>query len=73
MTIKVLREAGLWKVVGDGINIETRELAWAVFDALTLAEIHGTTVELGEGVPADALEVGRARRDQFEALRRSQS
>ncbi len=71
MKIKVLREGGLWKVVGEGINIETRELEWAVFDALTLAEIHGATIELGEGVPEDALERGRARRDQLEAFRKS--
>ena len=71
MTIKVLREGGLWKVAGEGISIETRELEWAIFDALTLADIHGATVELGEGVPQDALERGRGRRDHFEAFRRS--
>jgi hypothetical protein len=71
MTIKVLREGGLWKVVGQGVNIEARELEWAIFDALTLAEIQGVTVELGEGVPKDALERGRRPRDHLEGFRRS--
>jgi hypothetical protein len=71
MTIKVLRGEGTWKVVGVGVNIEARELDWAVFDALTVAEVHGTTVELGEGVPENALELGRSLREQLEAFRRS--
>lgn len=57
MTISVLRGRGFWKVVGEGIHIEARELTWAIFDALALAEIHGMTVVLGEGVPEDALEL----------------
>lgn len=59
MTIKLVRGDGVWKVVGDGVLAESSELAWAAFDALTLAELQGATVELGEGVPRDALELGR--------------
>ncbi len=52
--------------MGAGVRIETRVLAWAAFDALTLAEIHGAVVELGEGVPEDALAQGRTLAAVFE-------
>lgn len=71
--IKLLRDNGLWKVVGDSLLSESNDLEWAALDALLLAELHGTTVELGEGVPADALERGRARREALEVFRRSRS
>jgi hypothetical protein len=70
-TIKLLRDSDFWKVVGDGLQSESSDLEWAALDALVLAELHGTTVELGEGVPADALELGRARLEALEAFRRS--
>lgn len=57
--IKVVRSGGFWKVVGAGVHIEARVLAWAAFDALTLADLNGAVVELGEGVPEDALAQGR--------------
>ena len=46
-------------MVGKGISNTAVDLDWAAFDALFLAEIYGTHVELGDGVPADALELGR--------------
>ncbi len=55
-------------MAGEGINIETRELEWAIFDALTLAEIHGTTVELGEGCRRTRSSAG-AGGDDLEAFR----
>jgi hypothetical protein len=71
MTIKLVRGDGVWKVVGSGVLAESADLGLAAFDALTLAEIHGTTVELGEGVPANALDLARARHQELEAFRRS--
>jgi hypothetical protein len=71
MTIKLLRADGLWKVVGDGLLSEASDLAWAALDALQLAEQYGTTVELGDGVPEDALELARYRLELLEAARRS--
>ena len=40
-------------------KVTALEAPHRVFDALFLAEIYGTQVELGDGVPADALELGR--------------
>lgn len=68
-SIKVLRSGGFWKVVGAGVHIEARVLAWAAFDALTLADLNGTVVELGEGVPEDALAQGRKLAEIFAGVR----
>ena len=70
MTIKLLRGEGTWKVIGDELLSEASDLGWAALDALLLAEQQGTTVELGEGVPEDALELGRERLDALEYTRR---
>ena len=54
-----------WEVTGEGISNTAVDLDWAAFDALFLAEVHGTTVELGEGVPPDALDLGRQLRKHW--------
>jgi hypothetical protein len=57
-----------WEVVvGESVMSSTAELEWAAFDALLLAEIHGSSsVTLGAGVPADALDRGRRVREHWE-------
>ncbi len=70
MTIKLLCVDGLWKVMGETLLSESSDLEWAALDALLLSEIYGTTVELGDGVPADALDRARAKREYLEAYRR---
>lgn len=70
MTIKLVRGDGIWKVLGDGVLAESSDLAWAAFDALTLADLQGASVELGEGVPKDALDLGRQKGAMLEAFRR---
>jgi hypothetical protein len=70
VTIKLLHQDGLWRVVSDGLLSESSDLEWAALDALLLAEIYGTTIELGAGVPADALDRARAKREQLEAYRK---
>ena len=57
-----------WEVVvGDSVMSSSAELEWAAFDALLLAEIHGSnSVTLGAGVPADALDRGRRVREHWE-------
>jgi hypothetical protein len=67
--LELLRGDGVWKVVGVGVRIETRVLAWAALDALTLAEMYGAVVELGEGVPEDALAQGRRLAEVFDRSR----
>jgi hypothetical protein len=65
MTIKLLRSDGLWKVVGDELLSESSDLEWAALDALLLAELHGTTVELGEGVPQMRWSAGMLEGEEF--------
>jgi hypothetical protein len=69
MRFRIERGVGVWKVVGTGVHIEARELAWAVFDAITLAEFHGGAVELDEGVPMQELD--SALQQQLEPFTRS--
>jgi hypothetical protein len=70
MTIRLVRGDGVWQVVGDSVLAESPDLAWAAFDALALAELEGSGVELGEGVPKNALDLGRRRSRAIEAFRR---
>jgi hypothetical protein len=59
LTIKLQKRGTGWEVIGEGVSNRAVDLDWAAFDALFLAEIHGTHVELGDGVPPDALELGK--------------
>lgn len=70
-TIKLLRSDGVWKVVGKTLLSQSLDLEWAAFDALLLAELHGASIELGEGVPEDALERALERIKQLDAFRGS--
>jgi hypothetical protein len=63
--IKLQKHGMGWMVSGEGVSNRAVDLDWAAFDALFLAEVHGTTVELGEGVPSDALELGRQLRQRW--------
>jgi hypothetical protein len=67
MTFRVERGEGIWKVLGKGVRIEVRDLEWAVFDAITLAEIYGGAVELAEEVPEEDL--SPSLREQLEPFR----
>jgi hypothetical protein len=60
--IKLLKSGDAWNVIAYGHLSSCPTLELAVVKALTLAEVHGAEVELGEGVPAEALELGRRRR-----------
>lgn len=63
--IKLQKHGMGWVVSGEGVTNRAVDLDWAAFDALFLAEVHGTTIELGEGVPDDALDLGRQLRRQW--------
>ena len=63
--IRLQKHGTGWVVSGEGVSNRAVDLDWAAFDALFLAEVHGTTVELGEGVPGDALELGRKLRERW--------
>ncbi len=65
LTIKLQKQGTGWVVTGEGISNAAVDLDWAAFDALLLAEIHGTNVELGDGVPPDALELGKLLRERW--------
>jgi hypothetical protein len=69
MTIRLRWSGTAWEVVGKDVLTTALELDWAAFDALVLAELHGTTVELGDGVPADALELGGRLRERWKRRR----
>jgi hypothetical protein len=59
-SIKLCRGDTEWEVAVDGEVVScSKDLQWAAFDALLLAEIYETSrVEVGEGVPLDAIEQG---------------
>ena len=69
MPIKLVRGDGAWRVVGESVLAESSDLAWAAFDAVMLAKIQDTTVELGDGVPEDAIAQAREREAELEAFR----
>jgi hypothetical protein len=60
--VKLLKAGNAWNVIADGHFSSCADLELAAVKALTLAELQGTSVELGAGVPPDALERGEARR-----------
>jgi hypothetical protein len=60
--VKLLKSGDAWEVVADGHLSSCADLELAAAKALTLAELHGVEVELGEGVPPEALERARERR-----------
>ena len=68
-TLELRRGATGWEiVVGDSVVRSSGELEWAAFDAILLAEMHGASgIELGYGVPDDALVRGQALRETWEA------
>ena len=60
--VKLLKSGNAWDVVADGHLSSCADLELAAVKALTLAELHGVEVELGEGVPPEALERAREQR-----------
>ncbi len=62
--VKLLKSGEAWNVVADGHLSSCVDLEIAAVKALSLAERHGCSVVLGEGVPEDALERGRRRRER---------
>jgi hypothetical protein len=66
--VKLLKAGEAWNVVAEGHLSSCADLEVAAAKALVLAELHGSSVELGEGVPEDALERGRRRREQSKRL-----
>ena len=67
--IKLCRGDTEWEVAVDGeVVSSSRDLEWAAFDALLLAEIYeASRVEVGEGVPFDAIEQGLQAHAAWEA------
>lgn len=66
-TVKLRRGRWGWEVLlGDLLFSRSSKLEWAAVDALLLAEAYSADqVELGEGVPVDALERGAAFRNRW--------
>jgi hypothetical protein len=62
--VKLLKAGDAWNVVTKGYLSSSTDLDLAVRKALELAETHGADVELGDGVPRDALMRGRERRQR---------
>jgi hypothetical protein len=60
--VKLLKAGDTWNVVADGHFSSCADLELAVAKALMLAEIQGTSVELGDGVPREAHDRARRRR-----------
>lgn len=60
--VKLLKAGNAWDVVADGHLSSCADLELAADKALALAESNGVEVELGEGVPPEALERMRERR-----------
>ena len=60
--VKLLKDADRWTVIARGTIASCANLDQAVDKALLLAERDGIPIELGAGVPSDALERGRVRR-----------
>lgn len=71
VSIKLQRGTEGWIVLGNGVLVTSQDLESAAVSALLLAELHGTAVELGAGVPGSALERGRQLRAQLELLYRA--
>lgn len=68
-TLELRRGETGWEiVVGNSVVRSCGELEWAAFDAILLAEMHGASgIELGAGVPENALALGQALRRNWEA------
>jgi hypothetical protein len=66
-----LEQAGVeWQVSGGGVTAKHTDLDVAACSAVRLAELMGATrIELGEGVPADAVERGRKLRMRLLSMR----
>jgi hypothetical protein len=62
--VKLVKAGDAWNVVAHGHLSSCADLELAAVKALSLAERYGASVELGEGVPKDALERGRRRRER---------
>jgi hypothetical protein len=53
------RADGGWEARGESATLWATDLDWAALGAIHMAAIDGVDVELGSGVPADALDQGR--------------
>jgi hypothetical protein len=70
-TIRIERYGAGWRLLGASVAVESDDLEWIAYDALLHSELHGLKIELGEGVPADAIERARARKAQLDDFRKS--
>jgi hypothetical protein len=69
VTIKLERRGDGWVVMGESVLSTSPELADAALSASFLAELYGTTVELGGGVPHEVLEQAERRRARLTEIR----
>jgi hypothetical protein len=69
VNIKLERGSNGWVVLRGGVLSVSRELEEAAFGAVLLADLHATSVELGNGVPEEALERARQRHAELKAAR----
>jgi hypothetical protein len=60
--VKLLKAGDAWNVVADGHLSSCADIELAALKALELSELHGWPIELGPGVPADALDRVKRRR-----------
>jgi hypothetical protein len=72
VAIKVERVPEGWVVVENGVLTMSPDVDAAVFKALVLAEVHGTSLELGSDVPEEALTRARRLKQGFAARRLQQ-
>jgi hypothetical protein len=69
VTIRLERGGDGWVVLEGGVFSVSQKLEDAALGALLLAELHGTTLELGSDVPEEVIERVRRRRVALEAMR----
>jgi hypothetical protein len=68
-SIKLCRGDSGWEVLVDDVAVSSAsDLQWAAFDALLLAEIYDVPhVQVGDGVPINAIEEGLRAHAQWDA------
>ena len=67
MAIHLRKVGAYWAVSVRGAEVRCQDLAWAALSAMDLAEKLELPVELGEGVPPDALKKGKLLREELRA------
>jgi hypothetical protein len=66
LTIKLERRNDVWVVVGDRVLSVSQKIEDAALSAILLADLQGTSVKLGCGVPEEVLDHARGRAVQLE-------